>query len=253
VNENGTVMKPSLSLRRSVCLILLVTALSLPFSKSAVETKKADNIDKKISANKDRVEKRSTKPEEDLEVVQLTSRNFAKELRKGSVWLIEFYSSHCSHCIEFAPVYADIARYYHGLDEGVKVRIGKVNGVKERALFNRFHIYAFPSFYLIDGWSVYEFKQRRSKKEMMAFVEGGYKQTEPIPFYSSPMGPMGVMQGLLVTTGINLQDLFQWAQKSFGLSPVLVALIVFGSLFLGLFFFLVFLALVIPSPRQKRD
>jgi thiol-disulfide isomerase/thioredoxin len=186
-----------------------------------------------------------------LEVIQLTSRNFGKHLSDGNVWLIEFYSPNCGHCVEFAPTYAEIAKYYHGSDAH-KIKVGKVNGEFERALVSRFGIYAYPSIYIVDGWSVYQFQQPRSKKLVMSFAEGGYKRTASISFYASPMGPLGLLQGLLISAGHSLSDFFVWAQRVFGLSPLLVGMILFGSLFLGCFFLIVFLALAIP-PRQKRD
>jgi len=199
------------------------------------------------------------KSEQELEVIQLTSRNFGRTLwaaGRDTIWLIEFYSPHCSHCVEFAPTYNDIARRYHG-DDGYatkkrKIKVAKVNGDVERALTSRFGIYAYPSFYLVDGFSVYQFDQPRLRNLLMEFVEGGYKETDPIPFYSSPMGPMGLMQGLLIMSGLLIQDLFLWTQSTFGLSPLLVGMLLFGSVFLSCFFLIVFLALAIP-PRVKRD
>jgi len=225
----------------TVFLLLASSAvLVLPVSSSAVATAAAAT---------------DKKSEQDLEVITLTSRNFGRTLSSASrdtIWLVEFYSPHCGHCVEFAPTYSDLARIYHG-DDTKKIKLAKVNGDVERALTSRFGIYAYPSFFLIDGFTVYKYEQPRMRKMLMEFVEGGYKKTaDPIPFYSSPMGPMGLMQGLLIFCGLLLHDLFQWTQTTFGLSPVLVGMMLFGSIFLGCFFLIVFLALVVPA-RQKRD
>jgi thiol-disulfide isomerase/thioredoxin len=195
-----------------------------------------------------------TKSENELDVIQLTSRNFSRTLssHRDKVWLIEFYSPQCVHCVEFAPTYNDMARIYHGDDTKYNIQVAKVNGEVERALTSRFGIYAYPSFFLVDGFSVYQFDQPRMRNMLMAFAEGGYKKTAPIPFYSSPMGPMGLAQGLLIFCGLLMHDLFQWTQSAFGLSPLLVCMMLFGSIFLGCFFCIVILALAIP-PRVKRD
>lgn len=194
----------------------------------------------------------AVRAEKALDVIQLDSRNFGKHLSDGNIWLIEFYSPNCGHCVEFAPTYAEIARHYHG-NAKQKIKVGKVNGEIERALVSRFAIYAFPSFYVVDGWSVYHFQQPRLKKFLMSFVEGGYKQTASIPFHTSPMGPLGLMQGMLMSTGHTLSDFFVWTQRTFGLSPLFVGMLIFGSMFLGCFFFIVFLALVIPPRQHKLD
>jgi hypothetical protein len=89
-------------------------------------------------------------------------------------------------------------------------------------------------------------------KKMMAFVEGGYRKQAPIPFYSSPMGPVGVAQGLAISSGIILADFFEGVQHKFGLSPVLVGVAMFGVVFYGCFFTIVALALLV-KPKRKRD
>jgi thiol-disulfide isomerase/thioredoxin len=201
----------------------------------------------------------SRRNDDDLkeEVVVLTSRNFSRHIslsfgRPNTIWLVEFYSPNCVHCVEFAAQYADIARYYHAHRPRPHIRVAKVNGEEERALASRFGIYAFPSFFIIDGWSVYMFEEPRSKKRLMAFAEGGYKKTTSIPFYSSPMGPLGQFQGGLMSFGHVSMDLFEWAQITFGLSPLIVGMIFFGSMFMGCFFLIVMMALIIPE-RPKRD
>ena len=75
---------------------------------------------------------------------------------------------------------------------------------------------------------------------------------QAIPFYSSPMGPIGRLQGLLIWSGVSLVSFFNWVQTNTGLSPLLVGccfcvLAVFGSMF-GMII-LVFAL----TPREKVD
>ena len=37
---------------------------------------------------------------------------------------------------------------------------------------------AYPSFYIVDGWSVYKFEDNRSEANLMVFARGGYKKQE---------------------------------------------------------------------------
>jgi len=190
-------------------------------------------------------------PEVDTKPVELTARNFGRHVNSSYVWLIEFYSPHCIHCTEFAATYDEIAKVYHSSDQH-NIKVGKVSGNLERALTSRFAIYAYPSFFVIDGYHVYSFEESRSKKNLMKFAEGGYKQQEALPFYSSPMGPMGLLQGAMITAGIALVDIFAWSQNTFGLSPLMTGGILFGSAFLGCFFLIVFLAIVV-TPKVKHE
>jgi thiol-disulfide isomerase/thioredoxin len=216
----------------------------------------------------------ATKDKSHLDVIQLTSQNFGKHISDGGIWLIEFYSPHCIHCVEFAPSYEDIARHYHGQrpppppqkqlpsttsktqkkskKKRRDVKVGKINGEIERALVSRFAIHSYPCFFLIDGWNVYKFDESRQKKTLIAFTDGGYKKYQSISFYASPMGPLGIFQGTLMSTGHIFYDVFQWSQETFGLSALLVGMILFGIMFLGSFFLIVSLALIIPD-KPKRD
>ena len=205
-----------------------------------------------------------------LDVINLNSRNFGRHLSdRNVVWLIEFYSPHCSHCVEFAASYADIARHYHSRSSSSsssssssnrgttqrskqrRIKVAKVNGEIERALVSRFSISAYPCFFVVDGFRVYKYEGLRLKKNIMAFVEGGYKKESAISFVESPMGPLGIFQGSLLSMGHLFLDIFQWSQVTFGLSPLIVGMILFGIMFLGCFFFIVSLALIIPEKPKR--
>ena len=191
--------------------------------------------------------------EENRKPIELTARNFGKNIGDGHIWLIEFYSPNCVHCMDFASAYQAIASTYHTTNKDLNIKVARINGDEERTLSQRFGIYAYPTFYVVDGLSVYEFTSNtRTKRELMKFAEGKYKQSDPIPFYASPMGPMGLMQGALISMGVALADLFEWTEEKYGLSPMATGGILFGSLFMSTFFAIVFLA-VIVTPKIKSD
>jgi len=192
------------------------------------------------------------KEKEVLGPVALTARTFGRSISDGNVWLLEFYAPWCGHCGAFAGTYAEIANVYHASDEH-KIKVAKIDGDSERALASRFGIYSYPSFFIVDGWNVYEFDQGRSKKALMKFAEGGYKEQDVIPFYTSPMGPIGLMQGALISAGSTMMDSFQWLQNSLGLSPLFAGMFMFGGIFMGCFFVIVFLALAFTGSKAKAD
>ncbi|CAJ1919533.1 unnamed protein product [Cylindrotheca closterium] len=157
--------------------------------------------------------------------IQLTSRDFSKYTGDGNVWLIEFYTPWCTHCQEFSKPYANIASAFHSSPEE-KIRVGKVDCSEEKSLMNRFHVTGFPTLFVVDGYSVYEFNGKRSEANLMNFVRGGYKKEEAIPFIVSPMGPMGQLQQLLVHLGHMFVDTFRWVQSLSGMSPIMTGMIV---------------------------
>jgi thiol-disulfide isomerase/thioredoxin len=185
-------------------------------------------------------------------VITLTARNFASKVGDGNKWLVEFQSPHCGHCEAFAPTYAAIAEIYH-TSPSHKIKVAKIDGSTETALSSRFGVYGYPSFYLVDGWNVYIFDDARNKHKLMEFVEGGYRKQEPIPIYSSPMGPIGLAQGLFISSGVVAGDFFTGVQKKFGLSPVMAGVALFGAVFYGCFFAIVALSLLVSPMKRKRD
>ena len=111
-------------------------------------------------------------------VIELTSKSFGSmvDLGKGEVWLIEFYTPSCSHCVNFAPVYENIARTLHSSKTEGNVHVARVNCSEEKALMTRFGVRAFPSFFLVTGLDVYEFKGNRGATTLAEFAKGGYKK-----------------------------------------------------------------------------
>jgi thiol-disulfide isomerase/thioredoxin len=194
-----------------------------------------------------------------LSVVVLTSRNFESMVGDGSVWLVEFYAPWCSHCRHFESTYDEIAAHFHRDDptktsKGKKkaVRVAKVDGDSERALSSRFGVHGYPSFFVVEGWTVYAFQSSRSKHNLIKFADQGYKSADPIPFYSSPMGPLGLAQGALMAAGVAVADQFERLQHTFGLSPLFAGAVLFGITFMGCFCLLVVLVVVI-TPKSKID
>jgi hypothetical protein len=104
----------------------------------------------------------------------------------------------------------------------------------------------------VEGWTVYSFQASRSKHNLIRFAEHGYRSVDPIPFYSSPMGPLGLAQGALMAAGVMAVDQFERLQRTFGLSPLFAGAILFGITFMGCFCMLVLLVVVI-TPKSKID
>lgn len=79
--------------------------------------------------------------------------------------------------MSFAPTYSDIARHFHS-NPDLKVKVGKVDTTEQRALGQRFSVSAYPSFFVVNGFSVYEFDGMRSKANLILFATKDYKERE---------------------------------------------------------------------------
>lgn len=188
---------------------------------------------------------------ESLDVVVLTSTNFERNIGDGSVWLLEFYAPWCTHCMSFAPTYSEIARHFHS-NSRLKVKVGKVDTTAQKALGQRFSVSAYPSFFLVHGSSVYEFEGSRSKSNLIKFASKGYTDIEAIPFYASPMGPLGRLQGLLIWAGFSVINVFNLIQEKSGLPPILLGCLLCAGAVFGGMFLMIFLVVVL-TPREKYD
>jgi thioredoxin-like negative regulator of GroEL len=81
------------------------------------------------------------------------------------------------HCKRFAPTYESVAKTLHGVPER-NIKVAKVDGSQEMALASRFSVRGFPSFYLVDGWDVYEFKDARTREKLINFATKAPNENE---------------------------------------------------------------------------
>mmetsp|Transcript_16535 Transcript_16535/g.18244 ORF Transcript_16535/g.18244 Transcript_16535/m.18244 type:complete len:235 (+) Transcript_16535:103-807(+) len=163
----------------------------------------------------------------DLGVIDLTSKNFGTTvgMADGKVWLIEFYTQGCVHCRNFASSYESIAKTFHS-NPDEKIRVARVDCGVEKALLTRFGVKAFPSFFLVSGWDVYEFEDSRTTANLINFARTGHKKNKPIPFLNSPMGPMGLLQGTLIFAGTRAMGILEYLQESYGISPLISGVVI---------------------------
>jgi thioredoxin-like negative regulator of GroEL len=179
------------------------------YSDITAQDKEAKKPLSGVSAAKKAAMKKEAMEALSLRVIELTSKNFGTSMGDGNVWLIEFYTPwcvrillrvlylasadensfgkrvstavlfprRCKYCQTFQSSYQNIAASFHS-SPNEKIRVAKVDCTSEKALKTRFGLQSFPSFYIVDGWSVYQFENVRTESSLMDFARGGYKKQD---------------------------------------------------------------------------
>ena len=84
----------------------------------------------------------------------LTAGNVASHVGNSpTLWLVEFYSSSCGHCISFAPKYLQLSNQVKNWSKFLRLAVLDCAPSINRATCQEFKVHAFPSFKSIPPWS----------------------------------------------------------------------------------------------------
>lgn len=130
-------------------------------------------------------------------VIAITDASFDTETRAPDALPLLFSvgAQWCPHCVAIAPALEELARLFAANNEGV--RVGKVDGPRNRGLMARLGVKGFPTlFFFRDGqvWR-YPTRQGRTVEAMREFALEGWRRVEPLPFHKSPVSPFGRVLG----------------------------------------------------------
>lgn len=132
------------------------------------------------------------------------------------------------------------------------MNVAKIDGAAERALSSRFDVHGFPSFYLVDGWTVREFKGNRSQEGLIQFALTGYEDTEPVPFVTGPFGPMGQIRSFLMRSGAWIVGLYENLTRARGMRPLIaMSVLCVGGLAVGLVSIVILGVVFLPKEKSE--
>eukprot|EP00455_Lapot_gusevi_P031731 TRINITY_DN3452_c0_g1_i1.p1 TRINITY_DN3452_c0_g1~~TRINITY_DN3452_c0_g1_i1.p1 ORF type:complete len:195 (-),score=15.72 TRINITY_DN3452_c0_g1_i1:44-628(-) len=107
----------------------------------------------------------------DARLTTLTKSNFEDEVGNGNgkPWLIQFHAPWCDSCKRQIDVLENVYQHYKG-----KIGVGKIDGIHEFALNNRFNAKQYPSTYYVYQGNVYEYDGGLTLLEIVEFIDKGY-------------------------------------------------------------------------------
>lgn len=79
-------------------------------------------------------------------VIEFTSENFAKEVRSGSLVVVDFWAPWCGPCRQLSPVIDRVADAFAG-----KVKVGKVNVDENNDLAIKYDVQTIPRIMFFKG------------------------------------------------------------------------------------------------------
>lgn len=175
----------------------------------------------------------------DLVVEDVNSDNFDRFFGKQPV-LLEFYAPWCKHCQGFEGSLEVIGKELK--TDGIAV--GKLDITKNQAISSRFDITSIPSFFLHRDNKLWKYDGPITVDALINFSQKGFKKEQALPLWSSPIGPIGSLKGLLITIGVNIMQFVPWLSTTLGVptwAGFVIAALGFGvcimsATFIGIFY-----------------
>jgi thiol-disulfide isomerase/thioredoxin len=147
-------------------------------------------------------------------VANVDASNIAKFMSSNEPILLEFMAPWCSHCKSFEGRYKQVAARLP------EYRVGASDATENPSLTARFHIDSIPVLYLYKNSELYKYKGNMNPDDIISWVSNGHLNDKPFPIWSSPMGPMGLTKGYLVSLAMYVINLFPYITKTLNLPGI---------------------------------
>ena len=125
-------------------------------------------------------------------------------------------SRRCGHCKNLKPELNKAARSLKGV-----VRFGNVDATVHRDLAVRFGVSGYPTmFHISEEGEVRSVNGVRTEASIKAYVRREWKRDEPMPYWTSPMGPIATTQANVMRFGMWLVSFDAAIEEATGIPKV---------------------------------
>jgi thiol-disulfide isomerase/thioredoxin len=157
-------------------------------------------------------------------VIDISPKNF-DEMLASQPLLIEFYAPYCGFCTRFEGSYKEVGQI---LEKEHQITTSRADVSNNMALASRFDISSIPTVFLVRDNLIWRFSGQLSVESLVKFSTEAYLTEDPIPYWRSALGPMGILKGAVLKVERGLADFVAYLSTSFNvptyLSYILVAL-----------------------------
>jgi len=171
------------------------------------------------------------------EVSLITAENISSFLSKQPL-VLEFKADYCRACQNFAPQYAKVATLLPDH------RFGQIDSTENPALLARFDVTHIPCIFLYKDGKMYKYNGALLVDHLVSWVSSAYKKDEAISLLTSPVGPLGIIKGVLISVGVGLIKTSPFLTTTLGLPEwmgfllitLALALVIIFITFIGVYF-----------------
>lgn len=170
-------------------------------------------------------------------VSQINAENINAFMSKTPL-VLEFKAEFCHACQNFGSQYLKVASLMPDH------RFGQVDVSENPALLARFDVTHIPAIFLYKDGKMYKYNGALLVDHLVSWVTSGYKKDEAISLLSSPIGPLGVTKGILISIGVSLIKASPFLTTTLGLPEWMgfllitlgIALVIIFVTFIGVYF-----------------
>lgn len=161
----------------------------------------------------------------DSQVVELNVTNIATFLGHSS-FMLEFYAPWCNNCKQFEKSYEVVASK---LTKPHNFVVGRVDISDNQAIAARFHVSYVPMLFMYRDNKIWKIERTLSPDDLVNYAIAVHREEEPMPYFSSPMGPIGQIKGFLISIGGFFVEVSQYVFKDLGFSPFFTLVLLITS------------------------
>lgn len=155
------------------------------------------------------------------DVLVITDDNFDSLIGStDTIWMLDVYAPWCTHCRQLEPMWRAFAEE----SETSGIMVGKVDGVDQRVLMQRFGVTAYPSIFLLRDGRSWRYEGVRTIAGFKAFALRGFMDVDPMPYHKCPNSVVGRAMGYFYSIPSLMSRVYKLLKEEHHLSDLVIVM-----------------------------